>query len=60
MGYIPFYVRSKKVLKSDKYLFDDEAIIIPGEGGVGDVFHYIMVSTICIKEHIGLNLFLQK
>ncbi|MBV1710192.1 MAG: restriction endonuclease subunit S [Erysipelothrix sp.] len=40
-GIYPFYVRSKKVLKSDKYLFDDEAIIIPGEGGVGDVFHYI-------------------
>lgn len=37
----PFYVRSKDVLRIDKYLFDEEAIIIPGEGGIGDIFHYV-------------------
>ncbi|MCC2961330.1 restriction endonuclease subunit S [Massilia sp. IC2-278] len=36
----PFYVRSKNILKSDTFEFDEEAIIIPGEGGIGDIFHY--------------------
>ena len=40
-GMYPFYVRSKDVLRIDKYLFDEEAIIIPGEGGIGDIFHYV-------------------
>lgn len=40
-GEYPFYVRSKNILKSDKYLFDETAIIIPGEGGVGEIFHYV-------------------
>ena len=40
-GIYPFYVRSQEVLKIDSYLFDEEAILIPGEGGVGDIFHYI-------------------
>ncbi len=40
-GYYPFYVRSKNILRSKRYLFDEEAIIIPGEGGIGDIFHYI-------------------
>jgi type I restriction enzyme S subunit len=36
-----FFVRSKNVLKSNKYEFDEEAIIIPGEGGIGEIFHYV-------------------
>ena len=40
-GDYPFYVRSKNVLRSDSYQFDETAIIIPGEGGVGDIFHYV-------------------
>jgi type I restriction enzyme S subunit len=40
-GIYPFYVRSKNVMKSNKYIFDEEAIIIPGEGGIGEIFHYI-------------------
>lgn len=39
-GIYPFYVRSKNVMRSRKYIFDEEAIIIPGEGGIGDIFHY--------------------
>lgn len=39
-GQYPFYVRSKIVSRIDRYSFDEEAIIIPGEGGVGDIFHY--------------------
>ena len=40
-GLYPFYVRSQDVLRIDSFLFDEEAILIPGEGGVGDIFHYI-------------------
>lgn len=40
-GHYPFFVRSKEVFRINKYLFDEEAVIIPGEGGIGDIFHYI-------------------
>ena len=40
-GSYPFFVRSKEVLRINTYLFDEEAILIPGEGGVGEIFHYI-------------------
>lgn len=40
-GKYPFYVRSKNIEHKDDYEFDEEAIIIPGEGSVGDIFHYV-------------------
>ena len=40
-GTYPFFVRSKNILKSDTFEFDEVAIVIPGEGGVGDIFHYV-------------------
>ena len=40
-GLYPFYVRSKDVLRINKYEFDENAIIIPGEGGIGDIFHLV-------------------
>lgn len=40
-GQYPFYVRSKTILRSSKYLFDETAIVIPGEGGVGEIFHFV-------------------
>lgn len=40
-GRYAFYVRSKNVLKSNTFQFDETAIIIPGEGGIGDIFHYV-------------------
>lgn len=40
-GKYPFYVRSKKIEHKDNYEYDEEAIIIPGEGGIGDIFHYV-------------------
>jgi len=39
-GPYPFYVRSHVILKASRFEFDEEAIIIPGEGGIGDIFHY--------------------
>ena len=40
-GEFPFYVRSKEVLRIGEYEFDEDAIVIPGEGGIGEIFHYV-------------------
>lgn len=40
-GKYPFYVRSKNILRANSFQFDETAIIIPGEGGIGDIFHYV-------------------
>lgn len=40
-GEYPFFIRSKEVKRSNKYIYDGEAILIPGEGGIGEIFHYI-------------------
>lgn len=40
-GKYPFFVRSQKVYRIDSFSFDGEAILVPGEGGIGDIFHYI-------------------
>ena len=36
-----FFVRSEKVERIDSYSFDGEAILIPGDGKIGEVYHYI-------------------
>ena len=40
-GAYPFFVRSQTIKAKDDYEYDEEAIIIPGEGGIGEIFHYI-------------------
>lgn len=40
-GEYPFFVRSPHVLKIDSYSHDGEAILLPGEGDIGKIFHYI-------------------
>lgn len=40
-GDYPFFVRSATVERIDSYSYDTEAILIPGEGGIGTIFHYI-------------------
>lgn len=40
-GEYPFYVRSKVIAKINSFEFDEEAIVIPGEGGIGEIFHYV-------------------
>lgn len=37
----PFFVRSECVERIDTFSYDCEAILIPGEGGIGSIFHYI-------------------
>lgn len=40
-GLYPFFIRSQNIKKLNSYEYDEEAIVIPGEGGVGDIFHYL-------------------
>ena len=40
-GKYPFFVRSATVERIDTYSYDCEAILVPGEGGIGSIFHYI-------------------
>jgi type I restriction enzyme, S subunit len=40
-GRYPFFVRSQKVESINTYSFDGEAILVPGEGNIGKIFHYI-------------------
>ncbi|OBX19295.1 type I restriction enzyme S subunit [Gelidibacter algens] len=40
-GQYPFFVRSQNVERINSYSYDCEAILIPGEGGIGSIYHYI-------------------
>lgn len=40
-GAYPFFVRSECVERIDTYSHDCEAILVPGEGRIGDIYHYV-------------------
>ena len=40
-GRYPFYIRSDVPARSNKYLYDCEAVITIGDGNIGRVFHYV-------------------
>ena len=40
-GKYPFYIRSDIPVRSNKYLYDCEAVITIGDGNIGKVFHYV-------------------
>ena len=40
-GSYPFFVRSEKIERINSYSYDGEAILIPGDGNVGKIYHYI-------------------
>ena len=40
-GVYPFFVRSENIERINSYCYDEEAILVPGEGRIGDIFHYI-------------------
>ena len=40
-GCYPFYIRSDIPARSNKYLYDCEAVITIGDGNIGKVFHYV-------------------
>jgi type I restriction enzyme S subunit len=40
-GDYPFFVRSQEVERIGTFTYDCEAILIPGEGNIGKIYHYI-------------------
>jgi type I restriction enzyme S subunit len=40
-GAYPFFVRSANVVQINTYAHDCEAILVPGEGQIGSIFHYV-------------------
>ena len=40
-GQYPFYIRSDTPVRSNRYLYDEEAVITIGDGNIGRVFHYV-------------------
>lgn len=40
-GIYPFFVRSANIERINTYTFDGEAILIPGDGNIGQIYHYI-------------------
>jgi len=40
-GPYPFFVRSDLIERIDSYSYDGEAILIPGDGKIGMIYHYI-------------------
>lgn len=40
-GKYPFYIRSNVPVRSNKYLYDCEAVITIGDGNIGKVFYYV-------------------
>lgn len=40
-GEYPFFVRSDNVERIGSYSYNCEAVLVPGEGRIGDIFHYI-------------------
>ncbi|WP_279324752.1 restriction endonuclease subunit S [Bifidobacterium anseris] len=40
-GRFPFFIRSDQKLFLDYYDYDEEAILIPGDGRIGQIYHYM-------------------
>ena len=40
-GKYPFFVRSQQIERINDYVYNCEAILVPGEGNIGQIFHYI-------------------
>ncbi|AQT58758.1 restriction endonuclease subunit S [Cellvibrio sp. PSBB023] len=40
-GQYPFFVRSDSIERINTFSYECEAILVPGEGRIGDIFHYI-------------------
>jgi len=40
-GEYPFFIRSPRVLRINSYAHDGEAVLLPGEGDIGKIFHYV-------------------
>ncbi len=58
-GKYPFFVRSATVERINSYSHDCEAILIPGEGGIGSIFHYISGRFDLHQRVYGITQFIQ-
>ena len=54
----PFFVRSAIVERINSYCYDGEAILVPGEGGIESIFHYISGRFDCHQRVYMINRFL--
>jgi type I restriction enzyme S subunit len=57
-GQYPFFVRSAVVERINSYCYDGEAILVPGEGGIESIFHYINGRFDCHQRVYMINRFL--
>lgn len=39
-GIYPFFVRSQRVRRTNTFSFDGEGVLTPGDGAIGQIFHY--------------------
>ena len=56
-GQYPLYVRSAIIERINSYCFDGEAILVPGEGGIENIFHYINGRFDCHQRVYMINRF---
>ena len=58
-GQYPLFVRSAIVERINSYCFDGEAILVPGEGGIENIFHYINGRFDCHQRVYMINRFVE-
>ena len=56
-GQYPLFVRSAIVERINSYCYEGEAILVPGEGGIGSIFHYINGRFDCHQRVYMINKF---
>ncbi len=56
-GKYPLFVRSAIVERINSYCYDGEAILVPGEGGIENIFHYIKGRFDCHQRVYMINRF---
>ena len=56
-GTYPLFVRSQTVERINSYSYDCEAILVPGEGGIGSIFHYINGKFDCHQRVYKISAF---
>ena len=58
-GQYSFFVRSPIVERINSYCYDGEAILVPGEGGIESIFHYINGRFDCHQRVYMINRFVK-
>lgn len=58
-GEYPFFIRSEKVERIASYSYDGEAVLIPGDGNVGSIFHHYIGKYDCHQRVYNITDFSQ-